>query len=69
MSKTIKPNIPGINSNKVFTLRNIPDTYAIKEYVDTHKPKHAIVVGGDLLVLKWQKIYIQLNKCNDCRNG
>lgn len=47
-AKPIKPNIPGINSNKVFTLRNIPDTYAIKEYVDTHKPKHAIVVGGGI---------------------
>lgn len=48
-AKPIKPNIPGINSNKVFTLRNIPDTYAIKEYVDTHKPKHAIVVGGGFI--------------------
>lgn len=48
-AKPIKPNIPGINSSKVFTLRNIPDTFAIKEYVDTHNPKHAIVVGGGFI--------------------
>lgn len=48
-AKPIKPNIPGINSSKVFTLRNIPDTYKIKEYVDINKPKHAIVVGGGFI--------------------
>ena len=48
-AKPIKPNISGINSSKVFTLRNISDTYKIKEYVDTYKPKHAIVVGGGFI--------------------
>lgn len=48
-AKPIKPNIPGIDSSKVFTLRNIPDTYKIKEYVDYHKPKKAIVVGGGFI--------------------
>lgn len=48
-AKPIKPNIPGIDSNKVFTLRNIPDTYKIKEYVDINKPKHATVVGGGFI--------------------
>lgn len=31
---------------KVFTLRNIPDTYRIKDFIDIHKPKRAVVVGG-----------------------
>lgn len=48
-AKPIKPNIPGIDSNKVFTLRNIPDTFAIKEYVDKNKPQHAVVVGGGFI--------------------
>lgn len=48
-AKPIKPKIPGIDSNKVFTLRNIPDTYKIKKYVDMNKPKHAIVVGGGFI--------------------
>ncbi len=42
----IKPNIPGIDSDCVFTLRNIPDTFRIKNYIDTNHPKSAVVVGG-----------------------
>lgn len=42
----IMPPIEGAKSPKVFTLRNIPDTYAIKDYVDQKSPKSAVVVGG-----------------------
>lgn len=45
-AEPIRPNIPGVQSDKVFTLRNIPDTYRIKEYIDTHKPHSAVVVGA-----------------------
>jgi NADPH-dependent 2,4-dienoyl-CoA reductase/sulfur reductase-like enzyme/peroxiredoxin family protein/TusA-related sulfurtransferase/rhodanese-related sulfurtransferase len=45
-AEPIKPNIEGINSEKVFTLRNIPDTYKIKEYIDHANPKSVAVVGG-----------------------
>ncbi len=42
----IKPPIEGINSSKIFTLRNIPDTDRIKDYVDNKNVKSAVVVGG-----------------------
>lgn len=45
-AEPIKPNIKGIDSAKVFVLRNIPDTYKIKSYIDNKKPKSAVVVGG-----------------------
>ena len=45
-AQPIKPDIQGVSSNKVFTLRNIPDTYKIKEYIETHSPKNAAVIGG-----------------------
>lgn len=45
-AKALKPPIPGINSNKIFTLRNIADTDAIKSYVDMNETKTAIVIGG-----------------------
>ena len=45
----VRPPIPGIEKNKVFTLRNIPDTYAIKEYVESVKPKTAAVIGGGFI--------------------
>lgn len=45
-AEPFKPNIAGIDSERVMTLRNIPDTYKIKDYVDQKKPKSAVVVGG-----------------------
>jgi NADPH-dependent 2,4-dienoyl-CoA reductase/sulfur reductase-like enzyme/rhodanese-related sulfurtransferase len=42
----IKPNIEGIENENVFTIRNIPDTYKIKEYITNNKPKGAVIVGG-----------------------
>lgn len=45
-AEPIKPAIAGIDSDFVFTLRNIPDTLKIKNYIDTAKPKTAVVVGG-----------------------
>ena len=45
-AEPIKPNIEGIDSEIVFTLRNIPDTLKIKEYIEKSKPKSAVVIGG-----------------------
>lgn len=45
-AEPIKPNIKGIDANHVFTLRNIPDTFRIKSYIETENPKTAVVVGG-----------------------
>lgn len=45
-ARAIRPNIPGIGSEKIFTLRNIPDTDRIKSYVDKKGVESAIVIGG-----------------------
>ena len=45
-AEPVVPPIDGIKSDKVFTLRNIPDTYRIKAFVDEHRPQTAVVVGG-----------------------
>ncbi|MGV8981739.1 CoA-disulfide reductase [Clostridium sp.] len=45
-AKAIKPNIEGINSKRIFTLRNIPDTDNIKAYVDKKGINTAVVIGG-----------------------
>ena len=43
------PNIPGIDSDKVLALRNIPDTDAIKNMVDKKHIESAIVIGGGFI--------------------
>jgi len=46
----IKPPIAGLEDSKnVFTLRNIPDTDVIKDFVDNKKPKRATVIGGGFI--------------------
>jgi len=42
----LMPKLPGIDSKCVFTLRNIPDTYKIKEYIENNHPKSVVIVGG-----------------------
>lgn len=45
-AEPVKPNISGIDSDFVFTLRNIPDTIKIKQYIEKANPESAVVVGG-----------------------
>ncbi|MBE6871640.1 MAG: CoA-disulfide reductase [Ruminococcaceae bacterium] len=45
-AEPIKPNIDGADGSNVFTLRNIPDTLKIRNYIDTAKPHSAVVIGG-----------------------
>lgn len=45
-AKPVKPNIPGIDSKKIFTLRTVEDTLRIHTYVEEEKPKSAVLVGG-----------------------
>ncbi|HZD60161.1 MAG TPA: FAD-dependent oxidoreductase [Anaerolineae bacterium] len=47
-----KPSIPGIEHPRVFTIRNIPDTDAIKEFVDQVTPERVVVVGAGFIGLE-----------------
>lgn len=38
--------------NKVFTLRNIPDTYRIYDYIEKEHPKSCAVIGGGFIGLE-----------------
>lgn len=48
----IKPPISGIDGPDIYTLRDIPDTDAIKEFADIRKPQSAVVVGGGFIGLE-----------------
>ena len=45
----IRPPLPGMDLPHVFVLRAIPDTDAIKAFVDEEHPKSAVVVGGGFI--------------------
>ncbi len=48
-AKPIRPNLPGIDSEKIFTVRNISDIDKIKAYVDNSVTNSAIVIGGGFI--------------------
>lgn len=48
-AEPFRPGIEGINLDKVFTLRNIPDTYKIKDYITENSPKSATIIGGGFI--------------------
>ncbi|MCL1792286.1 MAG: CoA-disulfide reductase [Oscillospiraceae bacterium] len=45
----IKPPIEGIESGRVFTLRNVNDTDRIKDYITKNRPENAAVIGGGFI--------------------
>ena len=51
-AKPVWPNLPGMESNKLFTLRTVEDTFRIREFVDQNKPKSAVMVGGGFIGLE-----------------
>ncbi|MCI6663090.1 MAG: CoA-disulfide reductase, partial [Spirochaetia bacterium] len=48
-AKAVLPELPGVDSKKIFTLRTVEDTFAIKDFVTQHKPRSAVMVGGGFI--------------------
>lgn len=44
--EAIHPNLPGVDSKRVFVLRNIPDLDRIMAHLKTTNPRRAVVIGG-----------------------
>lgn len=51
-AKPVIPNLVGIDNDKVFTLRTVEDTFKIHSFVETTKPKTAVMVGGGFIGLE-----------------
>lgn len=51
-SSPLKPPIPGIDSEGIYTLWNVDDTDQIRNLVDTQHPRTAAVIGGGFIGLE-----------------
>ena len=51
-AEPVRPNLPGFLHPKVFTLRNVSDTDRIKNYINDHQVKKALVVGAGFIGLE-----------------
>lgn len=48
----VKPRLPGIGSDKLFTLRTVEDTFRIKDYIRKNHPGSAVLAGGGFIGLE-----------------
>lgn len=56
----IRPSLPGVDLTGIFTLRNVADTDRIKEYMNNHAPRKAVVVGAGFIGLEMaENLYAQ----------
>ena len=51
-AEPIRPPLPGISSEGIFTLRNVKDTDYIKSYVQQRHIKKAVVIGAGFIGLE-----------------
>ncbi len=51
-SSPVRPPLPGIDLDGIFTLRNVDDTDHIKQYLSAHPVGEAVVVGGGFIGLE-----------------
>ncbi|MFZ1528435.1 MAG: FAD-dependent oxidoreductase [Ferruginibacter sp.] len=51
-AEPVRPPLPGIRSSKIFTLRNVPDTDAIKTFARQYMGGKAMVIGAGFIGLE-----------------
>ena len=51
-ARPVVPEFTKINSDRIFTLRTVEDTFKIKDYIKNKVPKSAVVIGGGFIGLE-----------------
>ncbi len=51
-AEPIRPPIPGLDLDGIFTLRSVPDIDRIKARIDERRPERALVIGGGFIGLE-----------------
>ncbi len=59
-ARPIKPPFLGSDDERIFTLRNVEDTFRIKDYLTAKAPKRAVVVGGGFIGIEVAENLVRL---------
>jgi len=51
-AKPTRPELPGMDSPRIFTLRTVEDTMRIRKFVEENQPKTAVLTGGGYIGLE-----------------
>ena len=57
-AQPLVPPLPGLSNEGVFTIRNVPDSQAVRDWIEQKEAKRAVVVGGGFTASKWPKISV-----------
>jgi NADPH-dependent 2,4-dienoyl-CoA reductase/sulfur reductase-like enzyme/rhodanese-related sulfurtransferase len=55
----IVPPLPGITSSNIFTVKTVPDSDAVKEFIEKHNPRRAVVIGAGFIGLESAEVLKQ----------
>ena len=48
-AKAAVPNVSGVDSDKIFSLRTVEDTFKIKNYINENNVRSAVMIGGGFI--------------------
>ena len=48
-AKPLMPNISGMDSNRIFTLKTVEDTFKMKKFIQDKNPKRVVIIGGGFI--------------------
>ncbi|MDO4741035.1 MAG: FAD-dependent oxidoreductase [Eubacteriales bacterium] len=48
-ARPVRPALPGMDSDRLFTLRTVEDTFRIKSFIREHGPRSAVLIGGGFI--------------------
>lgn len=48
----VKPDLPGMDNERIFTLRTVEDTFQIHDFVEKKQPKSVAIIGGGFIGLE-----------------
>ena len=51
-ARAVRPQVPGIDDPRIFTLRTVEDTFRIREYIEAKSSRRAVVIGGGFIGLE-----------------
>ena len=51
-AKPVVPHLPGVTSDRIFSLRTVEDTLRIRKFIEEYKPVTAVLVGGGFIGLE-----------------
>lgn len=51
-AKAVVPHLPGVTSDRIFSLRTVEDTLRIRKFIEEYKPATAVLVGGGFIGLE-----------------